>query len=96
MEAEISAAGIFDCVFRYSGSFLPLLLRQNFIILVAPVLVYRAQQVAVYITVVFYEKHIFSFHPLEDKKLKLSNSSFSNEVAKLEKNFYLSDPFSFL
>ena len=53
-----------------------LLLRGNFIILVL-----RPQQVLVYITVVVYKKHIFSFHPAVYNKFKLNNSSASNEVA---------------
>ena len=80
MEAESSVAGVFDCVFSVF-KVVPTLLRQgNFIILVL-----RPQQVLVYITVVVYKKHIFSFHPLVFKKLKLNNSSSSDEVAILER-----------
>ena len=52
------------------------LLRRNFIILV-----FCPHQVLVYITVVVYKKHVFSFHPLVGNKFKINNYSSSNEVA---------------
>ena len=77
MEAESSVAGVFDCLFSVFKIVPSLQLRGNFIILVL-----RPQQV--YITVVVYKEHTYSFHPLVYKKLKLNNSSSSNEVAILE------------
>ena len=67
---------IFDCVFSVFKIHPSLLLRENFIILVL-----RTQQVLVYITVFVYKNHVFSFHPLVYNKLKLNDSSSSNEVA---------------
>ena len=79
MEAESSIAGVFDCVFSVFKIVPSLLLWETFIVLVL-----RPQQALVYISVVVYKKSIFSFNPLVCKKLKLNNSSASNEVAILE------------
>ena len=76
------SGSVFDCVFSVFKTVPLLLLRGNFIILVL-----RPQQVLVNITVGVYKKHILTFHPLVYKKLKLNNSSSSNDVAILNVDF---------